>query len=60
MFPGGVPGATGHHWSTVACTYGSAVWKGLNAGAKAIAASTIDYYTHLTTGNSVILSFVHP
>jgi len=45
LFPGGVPGAIGHHWSFVACTYGSTAWKGLNAGAKAIAVSTIDLLT---------------
>jgi aminobenzoyl-glutamate utilization protein B len=44
-FPGGVPGAIGHHWSNVSCTYGSAAWKGLNAGAKAMAASAIDLLT---------------
>jgi len=44
-FPGNVPGAFPHHWSTVSCTYGSAAWKGLNAGAKAIAASAIDLLT---------------
>jgi len=44
-FPGGVPGAIGHHWSNVACWYGSTAWKGLNAGAKAIAASAIDLLT---------------
>ena len=44
-FPGRVPGAIGHHWSTVACNYGSTAWKGLNAGAKAIAASAIDLLT---------------
>ena len=44
-FPGGVPGAIGHHWSTVAATYGSAAWKGLNAGARAMAASAIDLLT---------------
>jgi aminobenzoyl-glutamate utilization protein B len=44
-FPGLAPGAIGHHWSAVACFYGSAAWKGLNAGAKAIAASTIDLLT---------------
>ncbi len=44
-FPGSVPGAIGHHWSNVACFYGSTAWKGLNAGAKAIAASTIDLLT---------------
>jgi aminobenzoyl-glutamate utilization protein B len=41
-FPGNVPGATGHHWSTVACGFGSSAWKGLNAGAKAMATSAID------------------
>ncbi len=45
VFPGGVPGAIGHHWSAVACYYGSAAWKGINAGAKAIAASAIDLLT---------------
>jgi len=29
-FPGAVPGAIGHHWSTVSCGYGSTAWKGLN------------------------------
>lgn len=44
-FPGLVPGAIGHHWSAVACWKGGAAWKGLNAGAKAIAASAIDLLT---------------
>ncbi len=44
-FPGQVPGAIGHHWSAVACNFGSTAWKGLNAGAKAIAASAIDLLT---------------
>jgi len=44
-FPGSVPGSIGHHWSAVACFYGSTTWKGLNAGAKAIAASAIDLLT---------------
>jgi aminobenzoyl-glutamate utilization protein B len=44
-FPGSVPGAISHHWSNVACFYGSTAWKGLNAGAKAIAASAIDLLT---------------
>ncbi|HPW17008.1 MAG TPA: amidohydrolase [Candidatus Aminicenantes bacterium] len=44
-FPGAAPGAIGHHWSNVACWYGSAAWKGLNAGAKAIAASAVDLLT---------------
>jgi aminobenzoyl-glutamate utilization protein B len=44
LFPGQVPGGIGHHWSSVAANYGSAAWKGLNAGAKAMAASAIDLY----------------
>jgi aminobenzoyl-glutamate utilization protein B len=44
-FPGLVPGVIGHHWSTVASTYGSAAWKGLNTGAKVIAATAIDLLT---------------
>jgi aminobenzoyl-glutamate utilization protein B len=44
-FPGSVPGAIAHHWSYVACFYGSTAWKGLNAGAKAIAASAVDLLT---------------
>jgi aminobenzoyl-glutamate utilization protein B len=44
-FPGGVPGAIGHHWSAVASYYGSAAWKGLNAGAKVMAATAIDLLT---------------
>jgi aminobenzoyl-glutamate utilization protein B len=44
-FPGVVPGAIGHHWSTVASNYGSAAWKGLNAGAKVMAASALDLLT---------------
>jgi aminobenzoyl-glutamate utilization protein B len=44
-FPGQVPGAIGHHWSAVAGNCGSTAWKGLNAGAKAIAASAIDMLT---------------
>jgi len=44
-FPGQVPEAIGHHWSCVAATYGSTSWKGLNAGAKAMAASAIDLMT---------------
>ena len=43
-FPGQVPGASGHHWSSVAANYGTTAWKGLNAGAKAMAASAIDIY----------------
>lgn len=44
-FPGVVPGAIGHHWSTVTSNYGRAAWKGLNAGAKAIATTAIDLLT---------------
>jgi aminobenzoyl-glutamate utilization protein B len=44
-FPGQVPGVINHHWSTTASNYGSAAWKGLNAGAKAMAASAIDLMT---------------
>lgn len=44
-FPGGVPGSIGHHWSAVAGYYGSAAGKGLNAGAKVMAASAIDLLT---------------
>ncbi len=44
-FPGVVPGAIGHHWSNVACNYGSSAWKGLNVGAKAMAATAIDLLT---------------
>jgi aminobenzoyl-glutamate utilization protein B len=45
QFPGEVPGAIGHHWSAVACNRGPLAWKGLNAGAKAIAASAVDLLT---------------
>lgn len=44
-FPGFVPGAQGHHWSAVACGSGPGAWKGVNAGAKAMAASAIDLLT---------------
>jgi aminobenzoyl-glutamate utilization protein B len=44
-FPGEVPGANGHHWSAVACFYGSAAWKGLNAGAKVMAGTALDLIT---------------
>jgi aminobenzoyl-glutamate utilization protein B len=44
-FPGGVPGEIGHHWSSVASNYGSAAWKGLNAGAKVMAATALDLLT---------------
>ena len=44
-FPGIVPGAIGHHWSNVTGNYGSSAWKGLNAGAKAMAATAVDLLT---------------
>ncbi|MCX8159744.1 MAG: amidohydrolase [Candidatus Saccharicenans sp.] len=44
-FPSNVPGAIGHHWSTVASVYGSIAWKGLNAGAKAMALTALDLLT---------------
>jgi aminobenzoyl-glutamate utilization protein B len=44
-FPGLVSGAQGHHWSIVASGFGSTAWKGVNAGAKAMAASAIDLLT---------------
>ena len=44
-FPGGVPGMIGHHWSAVSAYYGSAAWKGLNTGAKVMAATAIDLFT---------------
>jgi aminobenzoyl-glutamate utilization protein B len=48
-FPGQVPGAYGHHWSTVTCGFGSAAWKGLNAGAKVMAATALDLITQPLT-----------
>ena len=45
-FPGQVPGAIGHHWSSVACNFGSTAWKGLSAGARAMATSAIDLLTN--------------
>lgn len=44
-FPGSAGGAIGHHWSTVTCGFGSTAWKGLNAGAKAMAATAVDMLT---------------
>jgi aminobenzoyl-glutamate utilization protein B len=44
-FPGGVPGMTSHHWSSVASYYGTAAWKGLNAGAKVMAGTALDLLT---------------
>jgi aminobenzoyl-glutamate utilization protein B len=44
LFPGEVPGSVAHHWSVVTCNYGPTAWKGLNAGAKVIAATAIDLF----------------
>lgn len=44
-FPVGVPGAIGHHWSTVAAGFGPSAWKGLAAGARVIAATALDLLT---------------
>ena len=44
-FPGEVPGVINHHWSTVSSGYGKAAWKGLNAGAKVMAATALDLLT---------------
>ena len=57
-FPGGVPGEIGHHWSTVASGYGPAAWKGLNAGAKVIAASALDLLTKPKLLNQIKNEFV--
>src|SRR5262245_13408614 len=45
QFPGKVPGVSGHHWSTVACGFGSAAHKGVSAGAKAMAGTAVDLMT---------------
>lgn len=45
QFPGKVSGVSGHHWTTVACGFGSAAHKGVNAGAKAMAGTAIDLFT---------------
>ena len=44
-FPGEVPGAIGHHWSIVTCNFGPTAWKGLNTGARVMAATAIDLLT---------------
>ena len=46
LFPGEVPGSVAHHWSVVTCNYGPTAWKGLNTGAKVIAATAIDLFTN--------------
>ena len=45
QFPGKVPGVSGHHWTTVACGFGSGPHKGVVAGAKAMAGTAIDLMT---------------
>ena len=44
-FPGQVPGKSATTGPSVAANYGSTAWKGLNAGAKAMAATAIDLMT---------------
>ncbi|MBM3296721.1 MAG: amidohydrolase [Candidatus Aminicenantes bacterium] len=44
-FPGQVPGAVGHHWSSVSSNFGSTAWKGLSSGAKVMAAAALDLLT---------------
>jgi len=56
-FPGGVPGMIGHHWSAVSAYYGSAAWKGLNAGAKVMAATAIDLMTQQDVLESIQKEF---
>jgi aminobenzoyl-glutamate utilization protein B len=46
LFPGEVPGSIAHHWSVVTCNFGPTAWKGLNTGAKVIAATAIDLFTN--------------
>ena len=45
LFPGEVPGSVGHHWSVVTCNYGKTAWKGLNTGARVMAATAVDLLT---------------
>jgi len=40
-----VNASTGHHWSNVASSYGSIVWKGINACAKATVGTALDLMT---------------
>jgi aminobenzoyl-glutamate utilization protein B len=56
-FPGGVPGEIGHHWSSVAANYGTASWKGLNAGAKVMAATALDLMTKPKLLGDIIKEF---
>lgn len=56
-FPGAVPGGIGHHWSAVSANYGSTAWKGLNAGAKAMAGTAIDLFTKPEVVDKIISDF---
>jgi aminobenzoyl-glutamate utilization protein B len=56
-FPGQVPGAVGHHWSSVASNYGTTAWKGLNAGAKVMAATAVDLLTQPEALTKIIDEF---
>ncbi|MBU1012012.1 MAG: amidohydrolase [Bacteroidetes bacterium] len=56
-FPGGVPGGISHHWSNVTANFGSTAWKGLNAGAKVMAASAIDLFMNEELRNAIIKEF---
>jgi aminobenzoyl-glutamate utilization protein B len=56
-FPGIVPGVIGHHWSTVASTFGKAAWKGLNSGAKVMASTALDLMTKPKLLNEVKVEF---
>jgi len=56
-FPGIVPGAHGHHWSTVASGFGSGAWKGINAGAKAMAATALDLFTQPDVASAIRKEF---
>jgi aminobenzoyl-glutamate utilization protein B len=58
VFPGGVPGIIGHHWSAVSAYYGSAAWKGLNAGARVMAATAIDLLTRPRVLESIKKEFM--
>jgi aminobenzoyl-glutamate utilization protein B len=56
-FPGIAGGAQGHHWSLVASGFGSTAWKGVSAGAKAMAASAIDVLTQPDTLRAIRKEF---
>ena len=56
-FPGGVPGGISHHWSNVTANYGSTAWKGLNAGAKVMAASAVELFMNEELRNGIIQEF---